>query len=84
MNSDGRHPGYWFGIWDTRWVKLGKNPKLSHSQCGRSIKNYSQTLMDAPNITKYGSLVQRDAQIVALRAHCAKCALQGKRDGGHQ
>ena len=25
----------------------------------------------APSISKYGSLVQPDAQIVALRAHCA-------------
>ena len=28
---------------------------------------------DAPSITKYGSLVRPNAQIVALSAHCAKC-----------
>ena len=27
--------------------------------------------LGAPSITKYGSLVRPDAQIVALRAHCA-------------
>ena len=30
--------------------------------------------LGAPGISKYGSLVRSDAQIVALRAHCAKCA----------
>ena len=30
----------------------------------------------APSITKYGSLVRPDAQIVALRAHCARTALK--------
>ena len=32
------------------------------------------TTSDAPSIPKYGSLVRPDAQMVALRAHCAKCA----------
>ena len=30
--------------------------------------------LGAPSISKYGSLVRLDAQIVALHAHCAKCA----------
>ena len=30
--------------------------------------------LGAPSISKYGSLVRPDAQIVALHAHCAKCA----------
>ena len=29
---------------------------------------------DAPSVTKYGSLVQSDAQIVAVYARCPKCA----------
>ena len=32
------------------------------------------TTNDAPGIPKYGSLVRPNAQIVALRAHGAKCA----------
>ena len=32
--------------------------------------------LGAPSITKYGSLVRPDAQIVALRAHCARTALK--------
>ena len=30
--------------------------------------------LGAPSISKYGSLVRPDAQIVALRAHCARTA----------
>ena len=30
--------------------------------------------LGAPSISKYGSLVRLDAQIVALRAHCARTA----------
>ena len=30
--------------------------------------------LGAPSISKYGSLVRRDAQIVALRAQCARTA----------
>ena len=32
--------------------------------------------MMPPNITKYGSPVRLDAQIVALRPHCARTALK--------
>ena len=32
--------------------------------------------LGAPSISKYGSLVQPDAQIVALRAQCARTALK--------
>ena len=53
------------------WVNIQKMP---YPQCGRSIKAYARGNNDAPSITKYGSLVQSDAQIVALRAHCAQCA----------
>ena len=32
--------------------------------------------LGAPSISKYGSLVRPDAQIVALRAQCARTALE--------
>ena len=32
--------------------------------------------LGAPSISKYGSLVWPDAQIVALRAHCTRTALK--------
>ena len=32
--------------------------------------------LGAPSISKYGSLVRPDAQIVALRAHCTRSALK--------
>ena len=32
--------------------------------------------LGAPSISKYGSLVRPDAQIVALRAHCTRTALK--------
>ena len=41
---------------------------------GRSMKTNAKGNNDAPSITKYGSLVRLDAQIVALRLHCAKGA----------
>ena len=34
--------------------------------------------LGAPSISKYGSLLRPDAQIVALRAHCARGAPKGK------
>ena len=37
----------------------------------RGRKCYVTLPLGAPSITKYGSLVRPDAQIVALRAHCA-------------
>ena len=36
--------------------------------------------LGAPSISKYGSLVRRDAQIVALRVHCARTALEAPPD----
>ena len=54
------------------WVKVGENPKMPCPQCGRSIKTYTRGNNDAPSITKYGSQVRLDAQIVTLRAHCAE------------
>ena len=60
-----------------KWVKLGENPKMPYPRCGRSIKTYARGNNDAPNITKYRSLVRLDAQIIALRAHCAKCIPSG-------
>ena len=53
-------------------MKLGENPKMPYPQCGRSIKTYARGNHDAPSISKYGSLVRPDAQIVALCAHCAE------------
>ena len=53
-----------------KWVKVGEHPKMP---CGRSIKTYARG-NNVPSITKYGSPVRLDAQIVALRAHCAKGA----------
>ena len=35
---------------------------------------YARGKNDAPSISKYGSLVRLDTQIVALCAKCAKCA----------
>ena len=57
-----------------KWVKLGENAEMTYPQCGRSIKTYARGNNAAPSITKYRSLVQPYAQIVALRAHGAKCA----------
>ena len=57
-----------------KWVEMGENPKMPYPQCGRSIKNYARGNNDAPSISKHGSLVRPDAQIVALRTHYAECA----------
>ena len=57
-----------------KWVKMGENQKMPYPRCGRNIKTYAGGKNDAPSITKYGSPVRLDAQIVALRAHCAKGA----------
>ena len=57
-----------------KWVKVGENPKMPYPPCGRSIKTYGRGNKDAPSVTKYGSPVRLDAQIVALRPHCAKGA----------
>ena len=52
-----------------KWVKLGENPKMPYPQCG---KTYTSGNNDAPSISKQGSLVRPNTQIV--RAHCAECA----------
>ena len=57
-----------------KWVKVGENPKMPYPPCGRSIKTYARGNNDAPSVTKYGSPVRLDTQIVALRPHCAKGA----------
>ena len=60
-----------------KWVKVGENPKVPYSPCGRSIKTYARGNNDAPSVTKYGSPVWVDAQIGALhRLHCARTALR--------
>ena len=59
-----------------KWVNVGENPKMPYPQCGRSIKTYTRTNNDAPSITKYGSPMQLDAQVVAVRAPCARTALK--------
>ena len=38
--------------------------------------------LGAPSISKYGSLVRPDAQIVALRAHCTRTALKAPPKNG--
>ena len=57
-------------------MKVGENPKMPYPPCGRSIKTYGRGNNDAPSVTKYGSPVRLDAQIVALRPHCARTALR--------
>ena len=59
-----------------KWVKVGESPKGPYPPCGRSIKTYARGNNDAPSITKYGSLVRLDAQIVALCLHYARTALR--------
>ena len=50
---------------------------LKNTQQGGQNQNSKPPLgvtmmpLGAPSISKYGSLVRPDAQIVALRAHCA-------------
>ena len=63
-----------------RWVKVGENPKMPYPPCGRSIKTYGRGNNDAPSVTKYGSPVRLDAQIVALRPHCT-CTARALRKG---
>ena len=57
-------------------MKVGENPKMPYPPCGRSIKTYARGNNDAYSITKYGSPVRLDAQIVALCEHCAHTALR--------
>ena len=62
-------------------MKVGENPKMPYPQCGRSMKTYARGNNDAPSITKYGSPVWLDAQIVALRPHCTRTALRAPPNG---
>ena len=55
-------------------MRVGENPKMPYPLCGRSIKTYARGNNDAPSITKYGSSLRLNAQIVALRPHCVKGA----------
>ena len=50
----------------------------------KSKRTLGVTMMPlgAPSISKYGSLVRLDAQIVALRAQCARTALEAPPNGG--
>ena len=57
-------------------MKVGENPKMPYPPCGRRIKTYARGNNDAPSITKYGSPVQLDTQIVALCPHYARTALR--------
>ena len=57
-------------------MKVGENQKMPHPPCGRSIKTYARGNHDAPSVTKYGSPVQLDAQIVARCPHCVRTALR--------
>ena len=59
-----------------KWVKVGENTKMLYPPCGRSIKTYARGNNDAPSITKYGSPLRLDTQIVALRPHCTRTALR--------
>ena len=47
-------------------MKLGENPNMPYTQCGRGIKNLLSNNNNAPGITKYGFLVQLGTQIAAL------------------
>ena len=57
-------------------MKVDENPKMPYPPCGRSIKTSARGNNEAPSITKYGSPVRLDAQIVALRPHCTRTALR--------
>ena len=45
--------------------------KGEQNQKSKPMLRVTMMPLGAPRITKYGSLVRPDAQIVALRAHCA-------------
>ena len=50
---------------------LGVPNKGGQNQKSKPTLRVTMMPLGAPSITKYGSLVRPDAQIVALRAHCA-------------
>ena len=56
-------------------VEMGEivlKSKNTISPMWKKHQNLLSNNIDAPSITKYGSLVRLDTQIVALRAHCAR------------
>ena len=55
-------------------MEVGEKKKCHISNVEKAIKTYARGNTDAPSITKYGSPVRLDAQIVALRLHCAEGA----------
>ena len=54
-----------------KWVKLGEFQKCCIPNVAKASKPTQQGNDDAPMISKHGSPVRPDAQIVAMRAHCA-------------
>ena len=50
---------------------LGGPNKGGQNQKSKRTLGVTMMPLGAPSISKYGSLVRPDAQIVALRAHCA-------------
>ena len=50
--------------------------KGGQNQKSKPLLGVTMMPLGAPSISKYGSLVRRDAQIVALRAHCTRTALK--------
>ena len=54
--------------------EIGWKPKYATSPMQKKHQNLRSNNNDAHSITKYGFLVRPNAQIVALRAHCAKGA----------
>ena len=67
-----------------RYVTLafsGVPNKGGQNQKSKPTLRVTMMPLGAPSITKYGSLVRPDAQIVALRAHCARTALKAPPKG---
>ena len=62
--------------WNTLAIPPPRGVKIQkcHIPMWKKHQNLLSNNNDAPSITKHGSLVRPHAQIVALRAHCAKCA----------
>ena len=56
--------------------KKEKNTSRNKAWNQRLSLGVTMMPLGAPSISKYGSLVRPDAQIVALRAHCARTALE--------
>ena len=58
-----------------KWVKVGEIQKC-HTPNVEEASKPMPGANDAPSITKYGSPLRLDAQIVALRPHCARTVLR--------